>query len=145
MANNKENKKRQDNIDARKAAMIQPEDIVVNDDAAVNTAADDDSDMPQPETKQYKVFLKLTPKFMQLLGMSINTLPYRTVLTNTQGKQMALPKLVQFIEQHCEKIPRDDMNFILSFIDNLDFAHARPLMDAVGAGKQDELWSAFEG
>lgn len=144
MANNKENKKRQENIDARKAAMIQPEDIIVNAPVS-GPAADDDSDMPQPETKQYKVFLKLTPKFMQLFGQCVNNLPYRTVFTNTQGKQMPLPKLVQFIEQNHEKISRDDMNYILSFIDNFAFVHVRPLMDAVGSGKQEELWSAFEG
>lgn len=139
---NKENKKKMENINAKKAAMIQPEDIVVN---APTPAQDDDSDMPQPETKQYKVFLKLTPKFMQLLGQSVNSLPYRTVLINTQGKQMALPKLVHFVEQNCEKIARDDMNFILSFFDNLAFGHARPLMDAISSGQQQELWEVFEG
>lgn len=139
---NKENKEKMENINAKKAAMIQPEDIVVN---APTPAQDDDSDMPQPETKQYKVFLKLTPKFMQLFGQSVNSLPYRTVLTSTQGKQMALPKLVQFVEQNREKIARDDMNFILSFFDNLAFGHARPLMDAVSGGQQQELWEAFEG
>ena len=139
---NKENKKKMENVNAKKAAMIQPEDIVVN---APVPPQDDDSDMPKPETKQYKVYLKLTPKFMQLFGQSVNSLPYRTVLTNTQGKQMALPKMVQFIEQHREKIGREDMNFILSFLDNLAFVHARPLMDAVSGGQQQELWEAFEG
>ena len=133
MAKNKKEKTAEERAEAIKK--ITPEMIVM----------DDDSDMPKPETKQYKVYLKLTPKFMQLFGQCVNSLPYRTVLTNTQGKQMALPKLVQFIEQHREKIGREDMNFILSFLDNLAFVHARPLMDAVSGGAQQELWEAFEG
>ena len=70
---------------------------------------------------------------------------YEGTFPNIEMNTVPHLKLVQFIEQHREKIGREDMNFILSFLDNLAFVHARPLMDAVSGGAQQELWEAFEG
>ena len=115
---------------------IKPENIKV---------MDDDSDMPAPQTKVYKKYLRVTDLFMRLFGQCVNTLPYKTTLQNSNGQQIGLSKLVAFVEQNRNKISEEDMNHILSYIDNLDFQHARPLMDVVlNKEQQQNLWSMFE-
>lgn len=44
---------------------------------------DDDSDMPEPETKSYEKLIKCTNKFMQLFHETVDTLPYATILKNS--------------------------------------------------------------
>ena len=54
---------------------IAPEEIIT----------DDDSDMPQPETKVYKKYLRVTDKFMRLFGKCVGGLPYDSVIRNKEG------------------------------------------------------------
>jgi len=59
---------------------IDPEDIVL----------DDDSDMPEPETKTYEKQIKLTDRFMTLFENVVGILPYASILRNAKGDQIKL-------------------------------------------------------
>ena len=98
---------------------------------------DDDSDMPEPETKSYEKLIKCTNKFMQLFHETVDTLPYATILKNSNNDQIKLIDLVKYIEQKYDRI--------VSFIANLDFKHARPLMEIIeDQNKQSILWEPVD-
>lgn len=114
---------------------IDPEDIVM----------DDDSDMPEPETKSYEKLIKCTPKFMFLFHEAVDTLPYATIMKNSSGDQIKLIDLVKYVEQKSDRMPVEEMDKIVSFIANLDFKHARPLMEIIeDAKKQSILWEPVD-
>ena len=117
---------------------INPEDIVMDEE-------DDDFDMPQPKTKTYKKYLKCSERFMSLFNKCVGTLPYGTVLTNPDGAKMRLVDFVRFIEQKKDKISVDEMNNFISYIAQLDFNHARPLMEVIeNKEQQATLWALTE-
>ena len=133
MPKNKKEKTAEEMAEAIKK--ITPEMIVM----------DDDSDMPAPETKVYKKYIKVNDTFMNLFYKCVNSLPYKTVLHNSKGSTMELNKFVPFVENNRNKIEVNDMNIILSYIDSLDYAHARPMMDVINdKEKQGSLWTIFE-
>jgi hypothetical protein len=133
MPKNKKEKTAEERAEAIKK--ITPEMIVM----------DDDSDMPAPETKVYKKYIKVNDTFMNLFYKFVNSLPYKTVLRNSKGSTMELNKFVPFVENNRNKIEVNDMNIILSYIDSLDYAHARPMMDVINdKEKQGSLWTIFE-
>ena len=133
MPKNKKEKTAEEMAEAIKK--ITPEMIVM----------DDDSDMPAPETKVYKKYIKVNDTFMNLFYKCVNSLPYKTVLRNSNGSTMELNKFVPFVENNRNKIEVNDMNIILSYIDSLDYAHARPMMDVINdKEKQGSLWTIFE-
>jgi len=109
MANNKK-----DNKEALKKTLepepIKPEDIKMEDD---------DSDMPAPQTKVYKQLLKVTPLFMQRFHQCVDSLPYRTVLSNNSGQQQRLVEVVKFVEANNQKMEVGDMNIIISILRTL--------------------------
>ena len=114
---------------------IAPEEIVT----------DDDSDMPQPETKVYKKYLRVTDKFMQLFGRCVGELPYDSIIRNKEGGTYRLIDFVRFIENHKDKMAVDDMNVAISYLAQMDFSKARPLMEIIeDKTRQYELWSLFE-
>ena len=133
MPKNKKEKTAEERAEAIKK--ITPEMIVM----------DDDSDMPAPETKVYKKYIKVNDTFMNLFYKCVNSLPYKAVLRNSKGSTMELNKFVPFVENNRNKIEVNDMNIILSYIDSLDYAHARPMMDVINdKEKQGSLWTIFE-
>ena len=106
---------------------------------------DDDSDMPEPETKSYAKLIKCTNKFMQLFHETVDTLPYATILKNSNNDQIKLIDLVKYIEQKYDRMPIEEMDKIVSFIANLDFKHARPLMEIIeDQNKQSILWEPVD-
>ena len=114
---------------------IAPEEIIM----------DDDSDMPEPQTKVYRKYLKCTKKFLTLLDECLSSLPYTTMLKNESNETMRAVDLLKFVENNHAKITIDDMNKIISYIAGLDIKHARPLMTVVEQkDKQSELWSLVE-
>ena len=66
---------------------------------------DDDSDMPEPETKSYEKLITCTNKFMQLFHETVDTLPYATILKNSNNDQIKLIDLVKYIEQKYDRMP----------------------------------------
>ena len=116
-------------------ATIAPEQIII----------DDDSDMPKPETKVYKKYLKVTDKFMRMFNQAVSSLPYETIVSNKEGGTYRLVDFVRFIESHRNKMTVNDMNVAISYISNMDFSKVRPLMEIIEAKeRQPELWSVFE-
>lgn len=114
---------------------ITPEDVVI----------EDDSDMPQPETKVYKKYLKCTQKFMSLFNDAISTLPYNTVLRNEAGKTIRAVDLLKFVEAKSQKIEIETMNEVISYIASLDIKRARPIMEIIETkDQQSQLWTLAE-
>lgn len=111
---------------------INPNDIVY----------DDDSDMPEPETKSYDKIIKCSPLFIEKFYAVVNELPYASILRNQNGAQIKLIDLVKYVEQKHQAMPVDEMDRIIAFIANIDFKHARPLMEYIeDKDKQSQLWS----
>lgn len=110
---------------------IDPEDIVL----------DDDSDMPEPETKTYEKQIKLSDRFMTLFEEVVGKLPYASILRNAKGDQIKLIDLVKYIEVKKNKISVEEMDKIVSFIANIEFKTARPLMELIeNPETQKMLW-----
>ena len=123
---------------------IDPTKIVTapTEQAEPKVTEDDDSDMPLPRTKDYKKYLKCTDMFMSLFMECVSNLPYSSVLKNNDGAAIKLTDLVHFVEQNREHIAVDDMNVIISYIANLGFKTARPLMEIVdNKTEQSKLWT----
>lgn len=124
----KEVKNKKEEIDIT----IDPEDIVI----------DDDSDMPEPETKTYEKQIKLSDKFMTLFEDVMGKLPYASILKNVKGDQIKLIDLVKYIEAKKNRISVDEMDKIISFIANVEFKTARPLMELIeNQETQKLLWT----
>lgn len=102
---------------------------------------DDDSDMPEPETKDYVQYIRCTDKFMELFMDTVGKLPYASVLKNNTGEQIKLISLVKYVETNKEKMTVTDMNRIISWIANLEFRISRPLMEIIeNSDQQKYLW-----
>lgn len=106
---------------------------------------DDDSDMPEPETKVYENAVKCTPKFMHLFNQVVGELPYATILKNTNGEQIKLIDLVKYVEQKHNRILVEEIDKIIAFIANLGFKYARPLMEVIESPEgQRTLWQKVD-
>ena len=115
---------------------INPEEIVMDDD---------DSDMPTPETKTYKRYLKCSDKFMSLINECLGNLPYNYVMVNKEGQRIRLIDFVHFIEGRKDKIEIDEMNNFIGYIAELPLKYARPLMEIIeNKDQQGVLWSITE-
>lgn len=136
--NNIENKTEQDvnipvNIEPNTTAGTTPDTVIVDED--------DDSDMPEPETKEYVQYIRCTDKFMELFYEAVGKLPYASVLKNNNGEQIKLISLVKYVETNKDKISVTDMNHIVSWIANLEFRVSRPLMEIIESQDgQKALW-----
>lgn len=106
---------------------------------------DDDTDMPEPETKSYENMVKCTPKFMQLFYQVVGELPYATILKNTKKEQIKLIDMVKYIEQKHDRISLEDIDKIIAFIANIEFKYSRPLMEVIeNAEGQGTLWQKVD-
>lgn len=112
---------------------IDPEDVII----------DDDSDMPEPETKTYEKCVRLTDKFMALFEDVTGKLPYASILRNAKGDSIKLIDIVKYIEAKRQRISVDELDKIVSFIANIEFKIARPLMELIeDQNAQRILWEA---
>ena len=106
---------------------------------------DDDSDMPEPETKVYENVVKCTPKFIHLFNQVVGDLPYATILKNSNGEQIKLIDLVKYVEQKHDRILVEEIDKIIAFIANLGFKYARPLMEVIESPEgQRTLWQKVD-
>lgn len=102
----------------------------------------DDSDMPKPQTDDYKPMFKLTQTFMSLFTQALGNMPYSTIITNNQGEKIKLIDLVRFIEAKRDNINLDELNTVIGFIAGAQFKYVRPLMELVeNAESQKTLWA----
>ena len=133
MKTNTENMKEEElkNKEEELDITIDPEEIVM----------DDDSDMPEPETKVYEKVVRLTDKFMVLFSDVTGKLPYASILHNAKGDSIKLIDLVKYIEAKRQRISVEEMDKIISFIANIEFKIARPLMELIEDQKNQKiLW-----
>jgi uncharacterized protein YfaA (DUF2138 family) len=122
---------------------ISPDDVIVDEET--EDVEDDDTEMPQPQTKIYKKYLKCSDVFMNLFHKSLGTLPYNTILVNTDNSKMRLIDFMRYMESKKDKISIEDMNIVISYISQLDFEHARPIMEIIeDKNRQNILWSIFD-
>ena len=106
---------------------------------------DDDSDMPEPETKVYENVVKCTPKFIHLFNQVVGDLPYATILKNSNGEQIKLIDLAKYVEQKHDRILVEEIDKIIAFIANLGFKYARPLMEVIESPEgQRTLWQKVD-
>ena len=105
---------------------------------------EDDSEMPKPETKDYRQRLKVTPKFMELFYICTGNMKYATSLTNNQGSTIKLIDLVEYVESTKDSMPVEEMNIIISFLSSAEFKYDRPIMSLIEKGKQHELWTLID-
>lgn len=116
-------------------ATIEPDDIVM----------DDDSDMPEPETKDYEKYIKCTQKFLDLFNGVVGKMPYASILRNSNGDSIKLIDLVKYVEAKKDKILVNEMDKIISFIANIEFKLARPLMELIeDQTRQSELFQIIQ-
>ncbi len=110
-----------------------------------NIIMDDDSAMPEPQTKTYKHYLKCTDKFLSLINNALGSLPYGTIITNNEGDRKKLVDLVRFIEAKKDKMEIGEMNTFISYMNNVEFSKIRPFMEIVENKQQQYLlWSLVE-
>lgn len=110
-----------------------------------NIIMDDDSDMPAPQTKTYKHYLKCTDRFMSLINNALGSLPYGTVITNNEGEKKRLSELYKFIEAKKDKMEIQEMNTFISYMNNVEFSKIRPFMEIVENKQQQYLlWTLIE-
>lgn len=115
---------------------ITPQEIVMRED---------DSDMPQPETKQYKKYLKCSDHFVNLVHECLGKFPYNFVLDNGKGSKIRLTDFIRYIDQKRDKIEVDDMNNFISYIAAQEYNKVLPIMSIVESkDQQGQLWSMFE-
>ena len=106
---------------------------------------DDDSDMPEPETKTYDNLIRCTAKFMQLFNQVVGELPYATILKNSTGDQLKLIDLVKYVETKKDRMPITEMDKIVAFIANLGFKYSRSLMEVIeDPNGQRTLWEKVD-
>ena len=114
-----------------------------------NEFEDDDSDMPLPETADYKEpnqadddrVLLPTPKFYKLFNECLGKMPYASVLKNSNNDQIKLVDLIKFVEVKADGLTVKEMNTIISFVAGCPLEFVRPFMEIVEtAERQKELW-----
>lgn len=108
---------------------------------------DDDSDMPLPETAEYKdpnddKILMPTSKFHKLFNECMGKLPYAAILKNANNDQIKLIDLIRFVEAKSSTgLTIKEMNTVISFVATSPLEFVRPLMDIVESHeRQSELW-----
>lgn len=131
MKDNKEVEKVQELSDNMSEMSIEPEDIIL----------DDDTDMPEPETKDYTQSIRCTPLFLELFYEAINHMPYASILKNANNEQIKLIDLVKYVEAKKNNIDIKEMDKIISFIANIEFKYSRKLMEKIeNQSQQKELF-----
>jgi len=89
--------------------------------------------------------MKCTDKFMELFHNVISTLPYASILKNGQGDSIKLIDLVKYMETKKDCIPINEIDKVISFIANIEFSKARPLMELMeSAETQSQLFQIIQ-
>lgn len=139
--------KEQDEIKQEEVDVTLPSEILNQE-----SEEDDDSDMPVPETNEYKQpnsydelnekTLLPTAKFFRLFNECLGKLPYATILKNANNDQIKLIDLIRFMESKTsDGMKVKEMNTVMSFVATAPLEYVRPLMEIVESKeRQGELW-----
>lgn len=121
---------------------------VMDEENEVTTVSSPDEDMPVPETKDYteglrelQIKFKLEPKFNKMFNNAFLSMPYTTILTNTEGDQIKLIDLIRYVESR-PVMTQEELETVVGFIASGPIRNVRDLMLIIeNTENQNQLWT----
>lgn len=128
---------------AEKAEEVKDE--VVNMDPVVEEAAEvEEEAMPEPQTKEYVKYIRVKPKFKEMMENTLGTLGYNQNI-GTPDTQIQVNKLFKIIEDFGEKMPITDMNQFIVLMSLAPWRVIHEFMALIEKPEsQAELWEIYE-
>ncbi len=118
-------------------AVDMPEPQVTNSEEAPDT-------MPEPQTKEYVKYIRVKPKFKEMLENTIGTLGYNQNI-GTPDTQIQVNKLFKIIEDFGDKMPINDMNQFIVLMSLAPWKIIHEFMAMIEKPElQAELWEIYE-
>ena len=137
-----EDLKKKENVEEAQVvnAEAMPEPQVTNDEVM---GAPDEA-MPEPQTKEYVKYIRVKPKFKEMLENTIGTLGYNQNI-GTPDTQIHVNKLFKIIEDFGDKMPINDMNQFIVLMSLAPWKIIHEFMAMIEKPElQAELWEIYE-
>ena len=137
-----EDLKKKENVEEAEVvnAEAMPEPQVANDEVM---GAPDEA-MPEPQTKEYVKYIRVKPKFKEMLENTIGTLGYNQNI-GTPDTQIQVNKLFKIIEDFGDKMPINDMNQFIVLMSLAPWKIIHEFMAMIEKPElQAELWEIYE-
>jgi hypothetical protein len=137
-----EDLKKKENVEKAEVvnAEAMPEPQVANDEVM---GAPDEA-MPEPQTKEYVKYIRVKPKFKEMLENTIGTLGYNQNI-GTPDTQIQVNKLFKIIEDFGDKMPINDMNQFIVLMSLAPWKIIHEFMAMIEKPElQAELWEIYE-
>lgn len=127
---------------ATKENLINPDDIIFDDNDTMPMPETDEYKQEEPEDNLQNKILKPSAKFLKLFEECIGQLPYNMILTNSNNEKIKLTSLFDFVDAKQTGMTVADMNAIIAFIAPIEYKIVKPLMSIIDDSKrQSELWT----
>lgn len=137
-----EDLKKKENVEEAQVvnAEAMPEPQVTNDEVM----GVPDEAMPEPQTKEYVKYIRVKPKFKEMLENTIGTLGYNQNI-GTPDTQIQVNKLFKIIEDFGDKMPINDMNQFIVLMSLAPWKIIHEFMAMIEKPElQAELWEIYE-
>ena len=122
--------------------MPQAEDVKEN--VSKVTEMEEDDIMPQPKVKEYQKYIRVKPKFVELLESTIGTLGYNQNI-GTPDTQVQVNKLFKIIEEHGDKMTINEMNQFIVLMSLAPWKLIHEFMALIEKPEeQANLWEIYE-
>ena len=144
--NTKENvTKKSSVVEKEEETTVGTEDIKeVGQNTAAEQDVDEAGDMPEPETKEYQKFIRVKPKFKELMEQTLGSLGYNQAI-GTPDTNIQVNKLFKIIEEHGEKMTITDMNQFIVLMSLAPWKIIHEFMALIEKPEeQAELWEIYE-
>lgn len=116
----------------------------VLEEPKMEVAEEDNDEMPEPQTKVYEKYIRVKPKFIDMLKKSIGTLGYNQNI-GTPDTQIKVNQLFKIIEENGDKMGVNEMNQFITLISFAPWNLINPLMKAIETPEgQLDLWEIYE-
>lgn len=100
--------------------------------------------MPEPQTKEYVKYIRVKPKFKEMLENTIGTLGYNQNI-GTPDTQIQVNKLFKIIDDFGDKMPINDMNQFIVLMSLAPWKIIHEFMAMIEKPElQAELWEIYE-
>lgn len=127
----------------KKEEMLQPEEEKQVMDPVVE-ASEEEEAMPEPQTKEYVKYIRVLPKFKEMMENTIGTLGYNQNI-GTPDTQIQVNKLFKIIEDYGDKMPINDMNQFIVLMSLAPWRVIHEFMSMIEKPEsQAELWEIYE-
>lgn len=104
----------------------------------------EDDVMPQPKVKEYQKYIRVKPKFKEMMENTLGTLGYNQNI-GTPDTQIQVNKLFKIIEDHGEKMGINDMNQFIVLMSLAPWRVIHEFMAMIEKPElQAELWEIYE-